>query len=69
MLVAFSGAVATTGNVGPGLGAVGSLGNFSGIPALGKWILSATMLLGRLEIYGLLLVFAPRVWKQRGAIA
>jgi trk system potassium uptake protein TrkH len=65
MLAAFSGATAAAGNVGPGLGAVGSLGNFAAIPALGKWILSATMLLGRLEIYGLLLVIIPRVWPRR----
>jgi trk system potassium uptake protein TrkH len=63
-LEAFSGVIATTGNVGPGLGAVGSMGNFSAIPAAGKWVLAATMLLGRLEIYGLLVVFLPRIWAK-----
>lgn len=64
MLSAFSGVVATTGNVGPGLGTVGSMGNFSQIPSLGKWILTGTMLLGRLEIYGLVILFLPQFWKS-----
>ena len=63
-LSAFSGTVATTGNVGPGLGTVGSVSNYSQIPALGKWILTATMLLGRLEVYGLILFFLPTLWKD-----
>jgi trk system potassium uptake protein TrkH len=54
---AFSGTVATMGNVGPGLGTVGSTGNFSHLPELGKWILSITMLLGRLEIYAFFIFF------------
>jgi len=63
MLSSFSGVVATTGNVGPGLGTVGSMSNFSHIPSLGKWILTGTMLLGRLEIYGLVLFMLPQFWK------
>lgn len=65
LLSAFSGVVATTGNVGPGLGTVGSAGNFNHIPLLGKWILTGTMLLGRLEIYGLIVFFVPHIWKIR----
>ena len=65
LLSAFSGAVAVTGNVGPGLGTVGSTGNFSHIPALGKWVLTAAMLLGRLEIYGLILFFHPQIWQTK----
>ena len=60
---AFSGTVATMGNVGPGLGSVGSMSNFAHIPDLGKWILSLTMLIGRLEIFGLIVVLLPRQWK------
>lgn len=63
-LEAFSGTVATMGNVGPGLGKVGSMGNFNHIPTAGKWIFSMTMLLGRLEIYALILFFIPRHWKM-----
>jgi len=54
---AFSGTVAAMGNVGPGFNLVSSLGNFSQIPAMGKWVLSIVMLLGRLEIYGFLMIF------------
>ena len=64
-LSAFSGVVGTTGNVGPGLGTVGSMGNFHHIPAIGKWILTGTMLLGRLEIYGLIIFFLPHIWKTK----
>lgn len=56
-LTSFSGSAATMGNVGPGFGTVGSTGNFSHIPDPGKWVLSVTMLLGRLEIFGFLLFF------------
>lgn len=62
-LSAFSGAAATMGNVGPGLGIVGSMSNFSEIPSIGKWIFTADMLLGRLEIFGLILFFSLKSWK------
>jgi len=64
LLEAFSGSVATMGNVGPGLGAVGSVGNFNQIPELGKWVLSLTMLLGRLEIYSFFIFFTPGQWRK-----
>ncbi len=64
VLSAFSGAVATMGNVGPGLGTVGSTGNFAHIPTAGKWIYSLTMLLGRLEIYAFFIFFTPAQWKK-----
>lgn len=62
-LTAFSGSAATMGNVGPGFGIVGSMSNYSQIPAAGKWVLSADMLLGRLEIFGLILFFLSKSWK------
>jgi trk system potassium uptake protein TrkH len=58
----FSGSAATMGNVGPGFGVVGSMSNFSQIPAFGKRVLTATMLLGRLEIFGLILFFSAKSW-------
>ena len=61
---AFSGTIAAIGNVGPGLGTVGSTGNFNHIPELGKWTLSITMLLGRLEIYTFFLLFTRTQWKK-----
>ncbi len=57
---AFSGSAAAMGNVGPGFGMVSSLGNFSQIPAIGKWVLSFVMLIGRLEIYGFLMLLIFR---------
>lgn len=64
-LEAFSGTIAAAGNVGPGLGSVGSTGNFSALPSIGKWILTVVMLLGRLEVYGMLLFFLPQTWKLK----
>ncbi|MBN1541130.1 TrkH family potassium uptake protein [candidate division KSB1 bacterium] len=64
LLSAFSGTVAAMGNVGPGLGSVGSTGNFAHIPAAGKWLLSLTMLLGRLEVYALVIFITPAQWKS-----
>jgi len=60
---ALSGSAATMANCGPGLGTVGSMGNFNHIPDAGKWVLSANMLLGRLEIFGLLMLFIAKPWK------
>ena len=62
-LSSFSGSAATMGNVGPSFGMVGSVGNFSKIPDVGKWVLTLTMLLGRLEIFGLILLIKVRLWK------
>ncbi len=60
---AFTGSIANIGNVGPGFGAVGSMGNYAGIPTLGKFILSIEMLLGRLEIFPLMLMFVIYRWR------
>jgi len=58
------GAVAATlGNVGPGIGAVGPVENYSQIPALGKWILSFLMMVGRLEIFTVLVIFTRPFWR------
>jgi trk system potassium uptake protein TrkH len=58
-------AVATTlGNVGPGLGQVGPTEHFAHFPAASKWILTACMLFGRLEIYTLLVLLFPEFWRK-----
>lgn len=62
MLTAFSGAAAAMGNVGPGFGSVGSMGNYSHLPDLVKWILAGDMLVGRLEIFGLILFVTIHRW-------
>ena len=53
------------GNVGPGLSIVGPTGNFSHFSTLSKLVLSANMLIGRLEIFPFILLFAPTTWKSR----
>ncbi|MBI3754860.1 MAG: TrkH family potassium uptake protein [Deltaproteobacteria bacterium] len=60
---AISSVATTMGGVGPGLGVVGPLSNFSEIPYIGKWLLIFCMLLGRLEVYTLLILFTPIFWK------
>lgn len=64
-LVSSCSATATTmGGVGPGLGTVGPAGNFSGVPLSAKMILSLCMILGRLEIYTVLILFVPEYWRK-----
>ncbi len=62
-MTAVSSSAATIGNVGPGFGTAGSLGNFSSIPDPGKIMLTINMLLGRLEIFGIISLFFVRSWK------
>jgi trk system potassium uptake protein TrkH len=58
-------AVATSlGNVGPGLGLVGPVNNFAALPDITKWMLSALMLLGRLELFTVLILFTPYFWRK-----
>ncbi|HUU49388.1 MAG TPA: TrkH family potassium uptake protein [Nitrospinota bacterium] len=64
MITAISSVAATIGNVGPGLGMVGPTDNYAHIPFLGKWLLSLCMLIGRLEIYTVLIFFIPEFWKK-----
>lgn len=59
------GAVATSlGNIGPGFGSVGPAANFAHLPAGGKWFLSFLMLLGRLELFTIIVIFSPAFWKR-----
>lgn len=59
------GAVATClGNIGPGLGNVGPVENFMHVKPVGKWFLSFLMLLGRLELFTVLVLFSPTFWKE-----
>jgi len=56
--------VSTLGNIGPGFGNVGPVCTFANIPLFGKWVLSFLMLLGRLELFTVLILFAPSFWKR-----
>jgi len=60
----FTGAVACMANAGPGMGSIGTMENFNHLPALGKSILIIVMLLGRLEVFALILPFTPGFWKS-----
>jgi len=51
-------------NIGPGLGATGPSTNYSTVPELGKWVLSIVMLLGRLELFTIIILFSPSFWKK-----
>ncbi|MCP3994593.1 MAG: TrkH family potassium uptake protein [bacterium] len=59
-----SAVAASLGNVGPGLDAVGPTHNFAAIPDLGKWLLSALMIFGRLEIIPIMLIFTREFWRR-----
>ena len=64
-LTAISGAASAISNVGPGLGdMIGPNGNYKAIPDVSKWILSAGMLLGRLELFAVLVLFFPSFWRN-----
>ena len=62
---AISGAASAISNVGPGLGGtIGPDGNYQKIPEISKWILSFGMLLGRLELFAVLVLFFPSFWRS-----
>lgn len=64
VLTAISAVAATLGNIGPGLGSVGPVENYSHSPRLAKWICSFSMLAGRLEIYSVLVLLVPEFWRR-----
>lgn len=57
-------ALATIGNIGPGLGQYGPMGCYAFFPTLGKWVMAFVMLVGRLELFTVLLLFSPQLWKK-----
>ena len=64
-ITSISGAASSISNVGPGLGdVIGPNGNYKDIPDLSKWILAAGMLLGRLELFAVLVLFFPSFWRN-----
>ncbi|HDL00999.1 MAG TPA: hypothetical protein ENH23_02050 [candidate division Zixibacteria bacterium] len=64
LTTALTSSIATMGNIGPGLSGVGAVENYGWIPIPGKWILIFSMLLGRLEIFTVLIIFRPYVWRK-----
>ena len=64
-VTSISGSASAISNVGPGLGdIIGPNGNFSQVSDVSKWILSFGMLLGRLEIFAVLVLFLPSFWRS-----
>jgi trk system potassium uptake protein TrkH len=64
LVTSFSGVLACLGNVGRGLGKVGPAGNYATLPGFAKWVLILDMLLGRLEIFPVILLFVPGFYKK-----
>jgi trk system potassium uptake protein TrkH len=64
VLTSFAAAIACIGNIGPGLGQVGPADNYAAIPDLGKWLLTFCMLLGRLEIYTVIILLFTGFWRK-----
>jgi trk system potassium uptake protein len=60
----FTAIIATINNTGPGLGAVGPASNYQGLTDFQTWVCSAAMLLGRLEIFSVLVLFTPTFWRK-----
>jgi trk system potassium uptake protein TrkH len=63
-VTSFSAVAACIGNIGPGFALVGPTENFAHIPMLGKWLLVWCMLLGRLEIYTIIILLVPEFWRK-----
>ncbi len=63
-VTAFGAIAATIGNIGPGFGTVGPVENYAAIPDAGKWLLIWCMLLGRLEIYTVIILLVPEFWRK-----
>ena len=64
-VTSISGAATAISNVGPGLGSIiGPNGDFSSLPDVSKWILSVGMILGRLELFAILVLFLPSFWRN-----
>ena len=64
VVTSFTSVAATINNIGPGLAVVGPTGNFSSFSIFGKWVLIFDMLAGRLELFPMLILFHPTIWKQ-----
>ena len=61
---AFSGIIACINNAGPGLGKVGPASNYGVLTDFQTWVCTLAMLIGRLEIFTLLIIFTPRFWQR-----
>ena len=65
MITTFSSVASTLNNIGPGFGAVGARENYAFFSPLSKVMLSLFMVLGRIELYSIMVLFIPRFWTQK----
>jgi len=61
---AIGASASSLGNIGPALGTLGPVENYANVPDIGKWFLSFLMLLGRLELFTVLIIFSPAFWRK-----
>ena len=64
LVTATSAVAASLGNIGPGLGEVGPMANYADLPQLAKWMLASLMIVGRLEIFPVLVLFTRDLWRR-----
>jgi trk system potassium uptake protein TrkH len=64
VITSVSASASAIGNVGPGLGEVGPTSTYAAIVSPGKWLLGLMMIVGRLEIFPMLLLFTPAFWRR-----
>lgn len=64
VVTSFAASLACIGNIGPGIGGVGPTENFAWLPDTAKWVLTFCMVLGRLEIYTVIILFVPEFWRK-----
>jgi len=64
VVTSFAAVAACIGNIGPGIGTVGPTENYAHLPLMAKWVLTLCMLLGRLEIYTVIVLFVPEFWRK-----
>lgn len=65
LVTAFSSSSSTLNNIGPGFSRIGAMENYAFFSPASKWVLSLLMLLGRLELYSILVLFAPHFWRRQ----
>jgi len=64
LVTAGTAVISALGNIGPGLGTVGPTETYTHLPAAGKLVLAACMLVGRLEVFTVLVLFFPSFWRK-----
>lgn len=64
LMTAATGTISSLSNIGPGFGSIGPTENYSHLPDTAKWVLTACMLMGRLELFTVLVLFVPSFWRR-----